>query len=173
MRRQGHVFWVLIVLILVVGIGTGCTPLPAKVTEPASEPSSVASPLALPTDVSPLLSPLPTPTPHVAPAVQSVLPPIQTSPLPPFPGSPQDPVAWAIADLAQRLGVQPSTVEVLEVTRQELPLPDLGCPSPKSGRPEKPVLPAVVIGQAIRLRAAGMEYEYHVHARKIVFCGRQ
>ena len=147
MNRQGYLFWVLIGLIVALGTGTGCTPLPAKVTEPTSEPSSITSPLALPTDVSPLLSPLPTPTPHVAPAVRSVLPPIQTSPLPPFLGSPQDPVAWAIADLAQRLGLEPTgtpSAEADHTSVRPTPTEPIATPSPPfvEPTPRTPLPPA-------------------------------
>jgi len=79
-------------------------------------------------------------------------------------------VAWAIADLAERLGVEHTTVKVIWVTNDEFPLQDLGCPSSTK---EGPVIPAFVMGQVIRLRVADLEYEYHVHGRKIVFCGRQ
>jgi len=257
-------------------IGSGCTPPPVEVTEPASEPPSVTSPLALPTmseplsDISPpvrptvvrVSSPMPVPpgetaVPIPAQAAKAVawaqadlaarlnvandriaivsvefvqwrdsslgcpqrgmmylqvitpgyrillqggeklyeyhsaqgrdravlcksdfatdhdLPRTSLAPLPtPTSLERQDTVARAITDLAERLEVEPMTVEVIQVTNDEFPAQDLGCPSSKSAK-ESPVLPAFVIGQVIRLRVANAEYEYHAHGGQIAFCGQR
>ena len=186
MRRQGHLFWVLIGLIVATGIGAGCTPLPGKVTEPTSEPSSVTSPLALPADVSPLLSPPPTPTLGAAP-----VPPTPTEPIaipsPPFveptPRTPLPPagqlpaganlervVRLAMEDLARRLGVRPDKIVLISVTADEFPASNLGCPSPK----KTPLpIPAFVTGQVIVLQNRGEYYVYHARGRQAIFCGRR
>jgi len=87
-----------------------------------------------------------------------------------FPLTSQDALGVAIADLAARLDLDRASIQMIEVSRQEFPLPDLGCPSPKD---KESVLPAVVFGQLIRLRAADVEYEYHARGQDVRFCGEQ
>jgi len=172
MRLQANLFLLLIELLTAAVIGAGCKSSPAKTIAPTSEPLRVVSPLALPTDVSPLLSPLPTPIPHVTPVTHTVVPLIRTPLLLPSREF-QDSVARAIADLAERLGVEPTMVKVVLVAYDDFPAQDLGCPSPdKSTGLERPILPAFVTGQLIRLRVAEVEYEYHAHGAQIAFCGQ-
>jgi hypothetical protein len=85
----------------------------------------------------------------------------------PFPITGQDAVEVVVADLAARLNIDRTAIQVIEVTRQEFPLPDLGCPAKEKESP----LPAVVFGQLIRLRADDTSYEYHARGRDVRFCG--
>lgn len=77
---------------------------------------------------------------------------------PPVAGRPvhPGPVAFAIADLADRLGVDESTINV--VAFQEVTWPDgsLGCPDPK-----KSYTQALVNGSLIVLEIGGRNHEYH------------
>jgi hypothetical protein len=84
----------------------------------------------------------------------------------------QDALDVAVADLATRLVLDRTAIHVLEVTRQEFPLPDLGCPS-ADGKGKESVLPAIVLGQLIRLRAKDADYEYHAWGQDVRFCGAQ
>jgi hypothetical protein len=91
-----------------------------------------------------------------------------------------EPVQAASADLAARLGASVADVQVVSAETEELPLQDLGCPSgtslpPKGGAVQpgspEPAIPGMVIGQVIRLSAAGQTYEYHIYAKRVIFCG--
>jgi hypothetical protein len=84
-----------------------------------------------------------------------------------FPVGPDDRVEWAIADLAQRLGVTPGRVEVVQVTTDEFPQPGLGCGKPQSGKAPD----VLVSAQVIRLRVGQTGYEYRARAQEIFFCG--
>jgi hypothetical protein len=88
----------------------------------------------------------------------------------PFPITDQDALEIAVADLAARLDIDRTDIQVLEVTRQEFPLPDLGCPL-GGGKGHQSPLPAVVLGQLVRLRANDVIYEYHARGRDVRFCG--
>jgi hypothetical protein len=67
-----------------------------------------------------------------------------------------DPRAQAIADLADRLGIDPDTIEV--ATYEEVTWRDgsLGCP-----KPGRMYTQALVPGYRIVLRAEGVAYAYH------------
>ena len=67
-----------------------------------------------------------------------------------------DPVALARADLADRLGVAPETIELVE--RSEVTWRDgsLGCPQPGMAYTQ-----ALVNGSRIVLRHGGVDYHYH------------
>lgn len=133
MRRQGYLFWVLIGLIVATGIGARCTPLPGKVTEPASEPPGVTLPPALPIDASPLLSPLTTPTPHIMPitlpTAQTATPPPSEYHRPPIDKDflPPTPAETAQADLAHRLHVDIGWIKVTEIVAREPNTEDMPC----------------------------------------------
>ncbi len=92
------------------------------------------------------------------------------SPDEPFSTTVQDAAEVAIADLAARLDIDRTEIQVIEVTRQEFPLPDLGCP-PVGGKGHESPLPAVVFGQLVRLRANDITYEYHIRGWDVRFCG--
>jgi hypothetical protein len=76
----------------------------------------------------------------------------------------------AVADLAARLDIDRAGIQVIEVTRQEFPLPDLGCPL-GGGKGQESPLPAVVFGQLVRLRTNDVTYEYHIWGQDVRFCG--
>jgi len=109
------------------------------------------------------------PIPGASPSLPLLSPTAQVTPVPL--SKPEDAVARAVSDLARRLGVEPSSVEVLAAVDDELPAQDLGCPS--SPQKEQPVRPALVMGKVIRLRAAGLEYEYRAHGGRMAFCGQR
>ncbi len=67
-----------------------------------------------------------------------------------------DAVQTAVADLAERLGVDPATITVLSVDDVTWSDSSLGCPEP--GRAYSQV---VTPGQRIRLEADGAIFEYH------------
>lgn len=71
------------------------------------------------------------------------------------------PTEIAVADLAERLGIEPPAIEV--VSMEEVTWPDgaLGCPEP--GRM---YTQALVGGLRIVLRAAGADHEYHSGTRR-------
>ncbi|HBY95681.1 MAG TPA: hypothetical protein DEP84_17295 [Chloroflexi bacterium] len=119
-----------------------------------------------------------TPFPTVPPTLPvGATPPLATQPASPSPATPfpalerREVVAQAVADLSGRLGVEPAAVEVVDVTTDEFPVQNLGCPSGPSK--EEPVRPAFVLGEIIHLRVAGVVYEYRAHGRQVVFCGQQ
>jgi len=70
----------------------------------------------------------------------------------------------AIADLAERLGVEPSTIEVVRARAVQWPDASLGCP-------EEGVLytQAVVEGTQIILGVEDRVYDYHAGADGVVF----
>ncbi|NPV07244.1 MAG: hypothetical protein HPY83_04680 [Anaerolineae bacterium] len=75
-------------------------------------------------------------------------------------------LAWrARADLARRLGVPESQVEVLEVHPVEWPDASLGCPEPGK------VYAAVITpGFRILLQVAGRRYEYRSDRQRVRLC---
>ena len=154
MNRQGYLFWVLIGLIVALGIETGCTPAPVKVTKPAAEPS-VASPLALPT----VSEPLDNTSPLAQPTVGQDLSP---TPMPPgktgvsIPAQATKAVAWAQADLAARLNVATDQVTIVAIEFVQWRDASLGCPQPG-------MMYAQVItpGYRILLQSGEQLYEYH------------
>ena len=78
--------------------------------------------------------------------------PIQT----PYPPVVEQAVNQARADLAKRLGVDPSQVEVVGVSSVTWPDASLGCPQPGMVYTQ-----VMVDGYRVRLRASGQVYEYH------------
>ena len=86
----------------------------------------------------------------------------------------------AQADLARRLGVNINEIQVVSIDTQELPIQDLGCqvltPTPARGEvlqggSPQPVVPGIVMGQVIRLKAGGKFFEYHAFGIRIIYCG--
>lgn len=92
--------------------------------------------------------------------------PSAPDPTPSTPSSGLDgsPTEIAVADLAERLGIDPSGIEV--VSMEEVTWPDgaLGCPEP--GRM---YTQALVEGLRIVLRADGTDHEYHSGQRQEPF----
>jgi hypothetical protein len=120
-----------------------------------------------------------TPAPEVkldpSPTLSSVRPLDRPSPTKESPSAsksafsvrPEVRVEWAIADLAQRLGVTTGRVEVVQVTSDEFPQPGLGCGKPQGGRAPD----VLVSAQVIRLRVGQTAYEYRARGQEIFFCG--
>jgi len=65
-------------------------------------------------------------------------------------------VSQAVADLAQRLSLEPTHIEVLEARAVVWPDASLGCPQPGMRYIQVPQ-----DGALVRLQAAGQGYEYH------------
>lgn len=74
----------------------------------------------------------------------------------------------AAADLAARLDVSANAVEVVQVSTQEMPSADLGCPTLPSKMTAEPA--GIVLGKEVVLRCGGETYVYHVHGRRVVLC---
>lgn len=72
------------------------------------------------------------------------------------PDLPTSPTDMAIADLAQRLDVDPDGIEVVSVDEVTWPDGGLGCPEPGMMYTQ-----ALVDGSRIVLRADGIRHEYH------------
>jgi hypothetical protein len=126
--------------------GSTTTPGPA-----ATAPTSTAS------TTTPTVA-----TPSVTPPVKDTTPDDgapTTSPEVPVP-DPSTPsgsnVELAVSDLATRLGVDASGIEVVSVDEVTWPDGSLGCP-----RPGMSYTQALVDGQLIVLAVEGTEYEYH------------
>jgi len=73
-------------------------------------------------------------------------------------------VALAIADLATRLGMNPSQIEVESVTQQTWPDGSLGCPQPDMRYTQSPA-----DGLLIELLAGGQTYAYHSGGTRLPF----
>ena len=154
MNRQGYLFWVLIGLIVALGIETGCTPAPVKVTKPAAEPS-VASPLALPTVSEPLDDTSPLAQPTVGQDLSpTLMPPGKTGVS--IPAQATKAVAWAQADLAARLNVATDQVTIVSVEFVQWPDSSLGCP-----QSSKMYAQVITPGYRILLQSRDKPYEYH------------
>lgn len=79
------------------------------------------------------------------------------TPITPAEPVPTGPAAAAVADLAARLGIDPSGVEVVSVESVIWPDGSLGCPQPGMAYTQ-----VQVDGALITLNAGGRTYEYHV-----------
>ncbi|MGD1991882.1 MAG: hypothetical protein PVI59_01695 [Anaerolineae bacterium] len=150
-----------VVLLLLIVLLAGCR----TATEPfTAEPS----PSPLPTLVSPL-------SPPATPSAPSALPSPTVSPLaiPSVePGKTLPPASERARNaLATRLNVDPATIEVVGVTRQEMPMLFLGCPP--EGTTPRADPPGMVIGEQIILRHAGTDYVYHAHQVQLFYCGER
>jgi len=99
-------------------------------------------------------------------ALVTIQPPFYITAIPNPQG--RDVVEVAVEDLAGRLGLDPSEIEVVSVDSDELPAKTLGCST--KNQPGAPVLPAFVSGKIIRLRAGEQIYEYHASGLQVVYC---
>ncbi len=130
----------------------GCTAIP---------PSPVAVPgLERPTMSSPKPSQTTAPKVSATPA-STKAPAVATS----TPESGQPVALQARADLAARLKVAPSQVEIISVIQTEMPVGSLGC-----GPESRVAAPGIVMGDEIRLQAEGQEYIYRSDGRQLVPC---
>ena len=143
-----------LLLVGVLAAGAACQPAASTVLSPVTTaPSSVTSSAIPRPAMTATAGPLPTAGLATQPAVS----------LTPGPS-----VEIALSDLAQRLGVAKSAVELIRIELADMPLPDLGCPA-NPGTP--PPDSARVTGQVIWLKAGKDEYLYHSDGQVVVFCG--
>lgn len=160
---------------------------PAATRDPAAPVPGVAEPTATQLPDNPAAQPVPAPTetaaslpPTVAPAatlVPTVMPikesPMPIQPAPPFNAQPLQPpysptieqqIAAAKQDLAQRLGIDAATIEVVSVEAVTWPDGSLGCP-----RPGMAYTQVLIDGLLVQLRANGQMYPYHGDGRQPLF----
>ena len=122
---------------------------PSASLSPASEPSPSLS------SSPPALIPSPTPISRMTSIRSSKLPGDAA-------------IARAREALAKRLNLPLEAIEVITVTREEMPIEKLGCgPSEAQG---ELTIPALVIGQEIVLRAGGREYVFRSDGRRLILC---
>jgi hypothetical protein len=121
---------------------------------------------AAPTPVG--LAPTPAPTAPASPSATDTAsaptsPPAPTgiTAQPPFDSELEPSVQQARDDLAQRRGLAPDAIEVVEVRSVVWPDGGLGCPVPGMEYPQ-----VQVEGLLIRLRAAGQTFDYHSGANR-------
>lgn len=132
--------------------------------------------LALAACVPAVSNPMTVPVPQEQPVV-TPLSPLKPSATPPqaptatrtTPGEASGadtPVALlAQADLAGRLKLTTSQVEIVSVTSMEMPAGSLGC-----GTSRAPAPPGIVIGEEIVLRAGDRDYGYRSDGRRLLPC---
>jgi len=72
-------------------------------------------------------------------------------------------------DLAARLQVGENEIVVESSTKIELPAGDLGCP--EEDQETDRTQPGVVMGQELTVAVEGKRYLYHVHGKRIAYCG--
>jgi hypothetical protein len=79
-----------------------------------------------------------------------------------------DTINKARQDLAARLGLDPASVQFIQLSLDEFPADTLGCLGPDvTPRP----IPAIVSGQVILLEAGGLRYTYHARQEQVFYCG--
>ncbi|MCS7222278.1 MAG: hypothetical protein RML36_15530 [Anaerolineae bacterium] len=148
MRLNGLI-WPAFSACLILALSSCASPGPQAWLSPMSEPSPTVS----------FGPPASAPTPTPAPGPASIR-------------APKLPEGAAIVRsreaLAERLGLSPEAVEVISVTRVEMPIENLGC-GPTEAQVEG-VIPALVIGQEIVLRAGGQEYVFRSDGRRLILC---
>jgi hypothetical protein len=74
-------------------------------------------------------------------------------------------VEQAIADLAARLNILPSAINVISQESAAWPNAGLGCPQPGIGYPE-----VQIDGTRIVLSHTGIHYEYHTGLARVILC---
>lgn len=129
----------LLLSVTLVGCIIGVSPSDAPTLQPAAEGS-----LSVP-------DPTPSPTPVLSDVVRN----------------PTDAGRFAREDLAERLGVDTTEIEVLKVSRTELPARQLEQEEDK----RKPAPPAELLGYEVKLRFGDVEYLYHVRLRQLTLVG--
>ncbi len=133
------------------------TPMPASdvTTTPAVPPV----PTALPREETPM------PTPDQGNEPVRPVPPYNAQPLtPPFGAAMDTQIDAARQDLAQRLGIDASAIEVVQVEAVTWPDTSLGCPKPGMMYPQ-----VLVEGVLLQLRANGQIYRYHGDGQNRMF----
>jgi hypothetical protein len=109
-------------------------------------------------------------TPFPAQPTAAYPPPGAAYPLPSAPtaavsGPVEALVAQATSDLAQRVGVDPASIQLIEANPQSWPDASLGCP--QDGQIYAQV---VTDGYRIVLEAGGQRYAFHTDRDKAVYC---
>lgn len=163
-------------------VPTGVPGQPLVADTPVPQPTTTAAPVAPSPTVSnpgmptatltstPVLvatqgkeTPMPTPDPGNEPLRPA--PPYNAQPLtPPFGTAMDAQIDVAKQDLAQRLGIDASAVEVVEVDAVTWPDTSLGCPKPGMMYPQ-----VLVDGILVQLRANGQVYRYHGDGQRQLF----
>ncbi|MGQ9876807.1 MAG: hypothetical protein ACUVSL_16325 [Chloroflexus sp.] len=150
------------------------TMLPERTAQPPSAP--VESPIAVVTVVlPPTVVPTATPLPAVPPEKETPMPPSDQGGTSPIPANaqpltpPYDPnlaslIDQAKQDLAQRLGVDVSAVEVAQVAAVTWPDGSLGCPRPGMAYTQE-----LIDGVFVQLRVGDQLYNYHGDGRQPLF----
>lgn len=147
---------------------------PEPTTPSPVPPEPEASPTPLPATPSPVPpvggaspTPAPAPTPTSLPR-PSALPAPGTPLVPPYGTALDGMIDAARADLAQRRGVAPDAIELVDLRSVVWPDSALGCP-----RPGFEYLQVQVEGALIRLRVAESIYHYHTDGRRPPFLCEQ
>ena len=142
------------------------TPIePAEATEAAEPkaPPAETSPVALP-EIE-LVTPKPAPVIPQPPVQEPATPAAPAEEVPmPQPPIMTDDVAFAVNDLASRLGVVAAAITVVRVEEVDWPDGSLGCP-----QPDMRYTQALVNGSFIQLRAGDQLYNYHSGGRRQPF----
>ncbi|MBO9374621.1 MAG: hypothetical protein J7459_14840 [Chloroflexus sp.] len=140
------------------------------------QPTSSLAPTVVPTVVlPPTAAPIATPVPAVPPVKETPMPPSDqggvpalppnAQPLnPPFDGALKAQIDQAKQDLAQRLGVDVSTIEVVQVAAVTWPDGALGCP-----RPGMVYIQVLIDGLFVQLRVGDQLYNYHGDGQNPLF----
>jgi len=106
-------------------------------------------------------------TPSAVAGGSAPVPSATPSPTPVLPGvarSPADAGRLAQEDLAERLGLDVSQIDTLEVTRTELTPQQLGLEGDKGGTAP----PAELLGYEVKLRVGDTEYVYYVRGTQVI-----
>ena len=160
MRKK---LWLPVSLLLMLLLSTACQPAATILPNTAIAQPTTAAPASENTPESKSL-----PTVRTLPEQPTIIPPKQGIIIPIDPS--KDAVAQAVDDLAQRIGVDAASIEVLSVEADDLPALGLGCVS--GGQKDQPELPAFVMGKIIVLKAGEAQYEYHTHGGVLAYCGQ-
>ncbi len=142
----------LLLTVLIVALLMGCAPLATPEASTATVPSTQA------TERPATAAVVPTTQAITEEPTQQEVPMNENTPQPPGGYDPalEPVVSIARQDLAQRTGVLPGDIVVVEAAAVVWPNPALGCPQPNMRYKQVPV-----DGVLIRLQAAGKIYEYH------------
>jgi len=142
-------------VILLTFIFEGCTPAPATVGNNPNPTSSESQ-------AAPSLMPLSTPSPE--PGIQGGEPDLNPSlPIPSRP-DPQVLIETAREDLAQRLSVSVTSINLVKIDEILWPDASLGCP-----QPDNVYAQTQTSGYLIKLEHDEDEFEYHANMHGFIF----
>ncbi|MFQ3630473.1 hypothetical protein [Roseiflexus sp.] len=144
------------------------TGIPGQVVivDPTVAPTgSAAIPAATPVPTAAPREETPMPTPDQGNEPVRPMPPYSAQPLtPPFGAAMDAQIDAARQDLAQRLRIDASAIEVVQVEAVTWPDASLGCPKPGMMYPQ-----VLVDGILLQLRANGQIYRYHGDGQNRMF----